>query len=543
MKKQILLLCGAYCASVFCAVRFPAISTESLCLFLVFLLGFVFWRFRDKRLWSVVFAVFVLLGHAHASYRNRDANFVPTQFHTRVVDVEGVVREVRAGEGYRCYILEPDKLTAKRSDGIVTDSAVGKIAVTVYDIDEDRAAYAYGDRILACGTFSLHTQPENSGEFDYGMWYKTDGVYGSITAKERNTKLLGKAQMPVLESYVQNARAYCIESIRTYIGGQEGGLLSGIVLNWCQDIPQQLQENINSAGLSHICVASGMHVSMMYGVLLWIFTRLRLKKRIYYPICAVVLHIFAALCGGGASIQRAILMFDLCMLSFYTLGDEDRVYTCFWSGFLMLLVNPLYLFSVGFLLSFLCVFGILLFEKPIEDFLVSFLKWRPFCAVIAVSLSAQVLVLPLQATHFSCVPLYGLVYNILILWIIAPLMVLSAVFLILTIIWPYGAGGVAFVLKLILQGICAVVGCVRYLPAAKVGLALPSAVKVMAYYCIVGCICDTILSNSLFFRNRREGICSRQIYERIFKMFGSKITCCRANRFSCPVSGMLLHAC
>ncbi len=505
MKRDVLILCIVYCLAVCAAVLLPQLDTGIVFVFLALVLGLRLLCFRGRRLFAFLLVLCVGLGFARTSYTNNAANYMPEEFESLTVYVKGVMQEIKRGDGYCYYIVAPEEISIDTVQGTpLYGQAKAKLAVTVYEKDHVQQPYAYGDRVVIRGAFTLPETPDNEGAFDFGLWNKTDGVYGSVICDESCVWFVDKAKTNPILSAAYFVRTYVTDTVRNYIGGDAGALLSGILVSDRSEISENLTASIAKAGLSHICAASGMHVAVLYGILLWIFTHLRVRRRIYYPICAVVLIFFAMIAGGGASIVRAVLMFDFCVLSFMTRGDEDRLYTCLCSGFVMLLYKPLYLFSVGFLLSFACVFGILLFSGRVEAFLHRFLRWHFLSSAVAVSLCAQIFTLPIVAIYFHSLSVYSVLYNVMLVWLIAPLMAFAMVFLLVSSVWSIGALGLGFVLKLLLQGMCAVISTVEYLPFSSVSVETPGFFGCLFYYAVVLGVCAHALKKKDYMR-----ICKR----------------------------------
>ena len=485
MKAKVVLLFIIYCLSILMAVKGIALDVMLVVLLLVLLFAVRFVFFRKRMLFTVLLLLSFGLGFARASYLNDAAMFVPAEFENRIVYVTGVVQQVQHGKDYRRYILQAEQIYTKRQSETVYGDINAKIAVTAYDIKSDRALYAYGDRIEVRGIFRLPDTPDNEGEFDFGLWHKTDGVYGSISTKEAYTKYVNKAKMHPVMQAANDVRAYCSATIRKYIGGDAGALLSGILFSDRSDMSAELEKNITIAGLNHICVASGLHISMLYGILMFLFVQLRIRRWVYYPICSLILHMFALVVGGGPSITRAMLMFDLCMLAFFTRGDEDRLYTCVCAGFIMLIVNPLYLFSVGFLLSFSCVFGILLFSRRVDAFLVRYLRFRSISGALAVSLCAQIFTVPILISHFNALSVYSVFYNLAITWSVPFVMVGGILLLALSLFWHLGAQVFAAALRFFMQSICVVVSSASKIPFSTVTVGTPNFAGVVFYYAAI----------------------------------------------------------
>ena len=178
-------------------------------------------------------------------------------------------------------------------------------------------------------------------------------------------------------------------------------------------------------GISHIVAVSGLHVSILFGLV----HNLGLRKRWLSSLLGIpVLVIFAAVAGFTPSVTRACIMQILMILAALINRDHDSPTELSVSLVVMLTVNPLVVTSTSFLLSGGCVMGILSFYDPIRIWLCQKMRGdqkrrissleRKFAGFVAMTLSSMVLTTPLVASTFGAVSLVGLVTNLLTLWVV-----------------------------------------------------------------------------------------------------------------------------
>src|SRR5690606_31647741 len=133
----------------------------------------------------------------------------------------------------------------------------------------------------------------------------------------------------------------------------------------------------------------------------------------FATVCLLALWSFAFITGLSPSVMRAATMFSFIIVA-RAWGKQTNIYnTIAASAFFLLLINPYFLQSVGFQLSYLAVLGIVfLYPKfyPLVNFRSQFADgiWQLMC----VSLSAQLAVFPLSTYYFNQFPLYFLLANI-----------------------------------------------------------------------------------------------------------------------------------
>ncbi len=180
------------------------------------------------------------------------------------------------------------------------------------------------------------------------------------------------------------------------------------------------------SGIRHIIAVSGLHVSILYGLI----STLALKRRWLTALLTLpTLFLFAAVAGFTPSVIRACIMVGLMVLAQTFQREYDSPTALGFACLVMLMGNPLVITSVSFQLSVGCVAGILMFSEPIKSWLLSHFKnvkgktlraglIRWFCSSVSVTLGAMSLTTPLSAIYFGAVSLIGVVTNLLTLWVV-----------------------------------------------------------------------------------------------------------------------------
>ena len=273
-------------------------------------------------------------------------------------------------------------------------------------------------------------------------------------------------------------------------------ILGGIVFgDDAVSSPQNIKQSFVNSGLLHILAASGMNVAFIYTFFFWIFSRLRINFKLSVILGMFTVIIYSLMTGLGASVVRAT-----CMLLFVLIGklidrDAHSISLLFFVALLMLMYNPLYINDVGFQLSFIVTFGILIMSPVITKFNNKIFDF--FIGIIAIPIIAQLWVIPIQIFYFNNISIYSVFANIMSVPI---LMLISFGGFLSSLLAgvPYIANFVCKTFDCILNPLLTFLinisdfwGC---LPNSTLQTAHPSIFQILIYYIILLLCCSIIIS-------------------------------------------------
>lgn len=176
------------------------------------------------------------------------------------------------------------------------------------------------------------------------------------------------------------------------------------------DVRTQFQ----STGTAHLLAVSGLHVVMLAAAANWFLKKLRLNRYLRFSILVAVLLAFSALCGFSASVVRSFVMIVIYEIGNLVGGRYDPLSSLSLSAALTLPFTPYSLFTLGFLMSYAAVFGIVLFNEPIEKGLRKLKVPRALATAIATSVAANIGVLPITVQTFGSTSLIFLLANLIV---------------------------------------------------------------------------------------------------------------------------------
>lgn len=199
---------------------------------------------------------------------------------------------------------------------------------------------------------------------------------------------------------------------------QQAEVLSGIVLG-SADMSQELKNELANAGLIHLVVASGMNLTLLGGFCFALFTGFGVHKRWVVVFSSLAVIFYSLLAGFQPPIVRALIMFEAVMVGGLVGRKSGGLFALLAAGYLMLWVNPTLLTSFSFLLSFASMMG-QIFASTIKVDLPTLLK--AIVLVILQNALAIVFTAPIILIGFSRFSLISIISNLLVVWMIEPLM-------------------------------------------------------------------------------------------------------------------------
>lgn len=273
----------------------------------------------------------------------------------------------------------------------------------------------------------FHTQikkPTNEGAtFDYASYLLHKGIGGTAFVPSGFCR---KKEVPIRWTMKQKAlsiRERIVEWYREWgVGEEQLPILSALTVGYKGDLSDEVRETFSVAGISHVLALSGMHIGFLWlllGVLLKPLNRGLGLRVVRWVLSVCLLWTFAFIAGLEASVVRAVIMCMLMELGRLSGGKTLGMNTLSIASLFMLLYNPSYLYDIGFQLSFLAVFAILLLYKPLNvlcPFRIRFL--RGVWSVMSVSMAAQLGTAPLVMYYFSNFSVYFLLANLGIAWLV-----------------------------------------------------------------------------------------------------------------------------
>lgn len=274
------------------------------------------------------------------------------------------------------------------------------------------------------------------GDFDYGMYLRRQGIAGSCWANRRNWQVIGHEEDRSLLTIAKRCQYRLHEQYRQMgIEGKELGILSALTLGYRENLDKDVQRSFSVSGAMHVLAVSGLHTGIVWGIVVWLLTlggwfkplwEEKWKRWLLNIIAIVLIWMYAFVTGLSPSVMRSALMLSFWALSGLLEKQISRWNPLFSAAMIILIINPLALWSVSFQLSFAAVAGIMLIGQKMQRSIS--LKGRMLQYVgglMLVSVAAQIATMPLTMHYFGQTSNYFALTNLVVIPMAGVLLVLG----------------------------------------------------------------------------------------------------------------------
>ncbi len=391
-------------------------------------------------------------------------------------------------------VSEPDIRPTKTYLAVQVDSlqyrdrAIAACGNLRLQIQAPTSAFGYRDRIKFTGYVNLPFSARNPGAFDYRRYLQIRQISATVTVPgaDRITQLQSGASEPFVRSIVTPVRDYISSVFERSLPSEQAAVMKGFLIGDVRNISREVYQRFKDTGTLHVLAASGANVGYVVATLLIGIRLFRLPRqyRIYLLIAGVV--IFSFLAYNQPSVVRAAVMAIVTLIGMALYRDTNWLNNISVAGMVILVFRPLYLFDLGFQLSFGAAFALILFMPTCE-------KWMPkptslirkatryFLMIFYGSIIAQLGVIPILIYNFHTVPLVSFVANLIVVPLVGVATTLGIMLVFLSAI-PVVSTLLAEILTLTLKLTLASIDYFHALPISQLRLGAPHLLAIIAYY-------------------------------------------------------------
>lgn len=277
-------------------------------------------------------------------------------------------------------------------------------------------------------------------------------------------------------------------------------------------IPDVIKDNYSASGISHILAVSGLHVGFIVTMLSLLLGLFKAGRKVKFIVISLIVFLYAFVCGFPVSTTRALIMTIVLLYSKMRLREYDGLSSLAFAGLIIVCINPLDIYDVGFQLSFSAVASIIILSRPLENLFAKVMH-KKLASALALSTAATVGTMPIIAHAFSMMSLFAVVTNVLIIPIVSLAFMWLFVMTILSLIMPF-MGAVLKVFEWLMK---VVTGISSLTGAINLAAARPIMLSVFSVIFIIGLI---VSSDYVFLSNKRKAILTSCIFAASILCFG-----------------------
>lgn len=298
----------------------------------------------------------------------------------------------------------------------------------------------YGSILLIRQPVRMLKNASNPGSFDFKRYSLFQGITHQVYLRPGDYELLPGTEQNWLKKQVFLSGQKLVQLLRRYIPGQkEAGLAEALLIGYKQDLDPEIVQSYSNTGVVHIIAISGLHLGLIYWLLLLLLKPLAKSGKTRWLHAGLViagLWAFSLLAGAQPSVLRSALMFSCIVLGNSFQRKSPAINSLAVSAFILLCYNPFWLWDAGFQLSYAAVLSILLFNQPVYNWFYFKNKALDYAwKMNAVTISAQVLTLPVSLSLFHQFPVSFLFSNFIAVPL-SSLILLGEIFLCLAAFYP-----------------------------------------------------------------------------------------------------------
>ena len=273
-----------------------------------------------------------------------------------------------------------------------------------------------GDVLKVEGKLSSNSAFRDEGQAQRERMLVVQGIAGTLNAKTGKIKVLRHPEAYEWGQWrFSQWRDALTARITERLSADTAGILNGMLFGGYAGIAPETAQAFRDTGLVHILSVSGSHVSLLGAMLLWLGSWMNLGKKSKVAFIGAGIVLYACIAGWCAPVARSVCM-GLVALGALAWGREkEAVYSLVLCAWGLLLFQPLWLWDIGFQLSFFATAGLILLAPKALECLQAWRVPVVFGAPLAITWGAQMASLPLLAFYFQQFSLVSFVANLLVL--------------------------------------------------------------------------------------------------------------------------------
>jgi len=358
---------------------------------------------------TLLFASFFILGNSIMTLDENktqfsNENYTKNEKHYGIISESSITKS-----GYIKYIVD-----CKNNAKYQYSRHLENKKLIFVKIKHNKTPFTNNSTILFSCNFEKIKNLGYPGEFDSEYYWKNKGVYeiGFIN-NESNIKLLSLSQQTILSP--ESFRNNLTEILKSVLKGQELALANALILGERSLLTNETTQGFSDTGAMHILAVSGLHIGILLQILLRIFQLFQkfITKNLATILSLIIVWFYALITGFSPSVVRSVIMFSFLLIGSMKGKENSELNILAFSAFILLSWKPIYIYDVGFQLSYTAMLGIYLFYPFLKNVIIS--RYKISQLIIEgsmVGIAAQITTVPLTLYYFHQFPNYFILTNI-----------------------------------------------------------------------------------------------------------------------------------
>ena len=263
--------------------------------------------------------------------------------------------------------------------------------------------FPIGQKYLIDGEIALANKNTNPNLFNYRNYLISKGIGSNIKIKRIYKEGRSSSILLNLRNKFYN---YIHKIFVNNLNKNSANFVISVVLG--ENLIQN--EDIKDLGLAHILAVSGLHIDLLIGFILYVFSKINLNYRYGYMSALTLAFLYGALIGFPYSIIRVLIINLIGFLAFLYQYPEDKIKSLLIAALVILIYNPFAVLNAGFVLSFVATSGVYLVYPKLRKYLNKDL----LAENIGFTTAIQATLLPFTAYYYGKINFISILANFLI---------------------------------------------------------------------------------------------------------------------------------
>ncbi len=350
-------------------------------------------------------------------------NYLFTLKPNSYIDVEGVVisSSLPDKDNRLTFVLAVNKI---RASGEESKQIYGN--VQIYVNDGDTPIYTH-EKVKVRGKSSLYLSPTNFYTRGYEDYLRAHRIYSRLVVRRSDIQKIGQWILSPLY-WSSRLRYSTYKFLQKNTPENTIGLIKALWLGDRSDLTNEEREFFSLSGTAHILAISGLHIGIIFFIVKTLLDSIfKERETLTNGMGLVICLIYSVITGLHGSSVRALAMLFIGTLYFLTQRKVDLVSALAITVAGILIVNPDYLWDIGTQMSIVTVLSILLFYQPLRKMLIKAYIPGILARPLAVTLSAQILLIPFLTIISNRINLLSPLINLLVVPIMGIFLTISLI--------------------------------------------------------------------------------------------------------------------